>query len=53
MLEKFGAKVAWNDIALPIAEGGLDHKQIEDWNKALILMHLWHVIGLPLFQLSG
>jgi len=42
---KSGAKVAWNKIILPIAEGGLAIKNLEEWNKAQILMHLWQIIS--------
>lgn len=36
---KYGAKVAWTRVTLPFAEGGLAIKNLEDWNRALILMH--------------
>lgn len=42
---KFGAKVVWSKIALPYSEGGLAIKQLEDWNKALILLQLWRVVN--------
>ena len=41
---KSGAKVAWSKICLPYAEGGLAIKNLEDWNKAQILSHLWQII---------
>lgn len=44
-MQKFGAKVAWNKISLPTAEGGLAIKNLEDWNRASILMHSWHIIN--------
>lgn len=39
-----GSKVAWSTITLPTSEGGLGVKCLLDWNKALILKHLIHLI---------
>lgn len=44
-LLKYGAKVAWNKITRPLSEGGLAIKNLEEWNKALILLHLWRVVN--------
>ena len=44
-MDKHGSKVVWSKICLPFAEGGLAIKNLTDWNKSLILMHLWHVIN--------
>lgn len=43
-LANHGAKVSWAAISLPTTEGGLGLKSIQDWNKALIISHLLHVI---------
>lgn len=41
--------MSWESITLPTSEGGLGIKRLEDWNKSLILHHLWQVIQpLPL-----
>lgn len=43
-LENYGAKDSWKVISFPLKEGGLAVKNLEDWNKALILHHLVRVI---------
>lgn len=43
-LAHYGAKVAWNSISLPKSEGGLGIKNILDWNKSQIMLHLLHVL---------
>ncbi|XP_074352991.1 uncharacterized protein LOC141692150 [Apium graveolens] len=43
---KGGAKVAWTSICLPREEGGLDLKNMIDWNRAQIIHHLIKVCGL-------
>lgn len=43
-LGKYGAKVAWSTISLPTTEGGLGIKSLLDWNKALIILHLVHIL---------
>lgn len=43
-LAKSGAKVAWNSLSLPTKEGGLGIKNILDWNKSLVMMHLINVV---------
>lgn len=43
-MDKHGSKVAWDKISLPFANGGLAIKNLIDWNKSLIMMHLWKVI---------
>lgn len=45
-LLKSGAKVAWSRISLPPSEGGLGVKQLDEWNKASMLLHLWNIINL-------
>lgn len=42
-LQSLGAKVAWDKLALPFAEGGLNIKQLDEWNTAAILLHVWNV----------
>lgn len=44
-LLKYGAKVAWSKIALPFSEGGLAINHLEDWNRALIIIHLWRIVN--------
>lgn len=44
-LLKYDAKVAWSKISLPLSEGGLAIKHLEDWNKALIIMQLWRIFN--------
>ena len=43
-LQTTGAKVAWETICYPTAEGGLGIKQLAVWNKAAMLKHLWRLI---------
>ena len=38
-----GAKVAWENVCLPKREGGLGIKDVDSWNKAATLKHLWHL----------
>lgn len=45
-LTPYGAKVAWHNITLPTEEGGLGIKNLLDWNKALLLVHLTHVVQI-------
>lgn len=42
---KGGAKVAWDVVCLPRVEGGLGVKNMVDWNRAQILMHLLRVVS--------
>nr|GEY12869.1 hypothetical protein [Tanacetum cinerariifolium] len=39
------AKVAWEDICLPIREGGLGLRCLEVFNLALMTTHIWHIIS--------
>ncbi|XP_074351490.1 uncharacterized protein LOC141690603 [Apium graveolens] len=41
---KGGAKVAWTSICLPREQGGLDLKNMIDWNRAQIIHHLIKVL---------
>lgn len=43
-LSKYGAKVSWSTISAPIAEGGLGIKNLLDWNKSLLILHLLSVL---------
>ncbi|GAA0148363.1 hypothetical protein LIER_07828 [Lithospermum erythrorhizon] len=38
-----GAKVKWKDINVKKKEGGLDLKDIGEWNKACMAKHLWNI----------
>lgn len=42
-LKTSGAKVAWKSTCTPKSEGRLGFKLLKDWNKALMLRHLWAV----------
>ncbi|CAH2813469.1 MAG: hypothetical protein CBCREVIR_3662, partial [Candidatus Burkholderia crenata] len=37
------AKVAWNDIMLPLEEGGLGIKKIKEWNRVFLAKGIWHL----------
>ncbi|GJT04720.1 RNA-directed DNA polymerase, eukaryota, reverse transcriptase zinc-binding domain protein [Tanacetum coccineum] len=37
------AKVSWKDVCQPKENGGLGFKPIDQWNKALLIKHLWNV----------
>lgn len=37
------AWVAWKDICMPKKEGGLGLFDLDAWNKALLLKHLWNI----------
>lgn len=37
--------MAWSKISLPLSEGGLGIKCLEDWNQALILLRLWKIVN--------
>jgi hypothetical protein len=41
-------KVSWDLICVPKREGGLGLKRLEEWNRAVILKHIWN-----LFTKSG
>ena len=41
---KGGVKVAWEDLSLPLDEGGLGIKKLHDWNIAAMGKHLWKLI---------
>ena len=36
-----GVKVAWEDLMLPLEEGGLGIKKVHEWNIAAMGAHLW------------
>ena len=38
-----GAKVAWEDVTLPLEEGGFGIKKLQDWNIAAMGKHLWQL----------
>lgn len=38
------AKVSWDALCVPMLEGGLGLRKIEDWNKASILKHIWNLV---------
>src|SRR6516165_3910674 len=43
-LSTAGAKVAWASLCYPLREGGLGIKRVQDWNRAAILKHVWHLL---------
>ena len=38
------ARVSWNTVCLPKAEGGLGVKDMLSWNKACVLKNIWSII---------
>ncbi|GJX13048.1 hypothetical protein Tco_0204806, partial [Tanacetum coccineum] len=38
------AKVAWNVVCLPMDEGGLDIRRLDDFNKALMTTQVWKLL---------
>ena len=38
-----GARVKWQDVCYPKAEGGLGLKDILSWNQACMIQHLWSI----------
>lgn len=42
-LSKGGAKVAWDSLCLPYKEGGLGFRDVEAWNRAAMVKHIWHL----------
>lgn len=50
-LAHHGAKVAWKNLTLPVEEGGLGIKNTLDWNKALLILHLTHILQSELKSL--
>lgn len=43
--QKSKAKVAWDQVTLPVEEGGLGIKDAHEWNKCLILKHLISIVS--------
>ena len=39
------AKVRWQDVCLPKAEGGLGLKDILSWNRACMIQHIWQIFA--------
>jgi len=37
------AKLAWDQVCLPKKEGGLGIKWITEWNKIVLLKHIWNL----------
>lgn len=35
------AKVSWDQVCKPKEEGGLGYRRLKEWNKAIMLRHLW------------
>lgn len=50
-LSKFGAKVAWKNLAVPLKEGGLGLKNMVEWNKSMIMLHLINIIKVNVSSL--
>ena len=42
-LKKTGAKVAWCDACSPKKEDGLGIRSAVEWNKALMMRHIWDI----------
>ncbi|GJY07929.1 putative RNA-directed DNA polymerase, eukaryota, reverse transcriptase zinc-binding domain protein [Tanacetum coccineum] len=43
-MRKGKAKVAWEAVCLPKIEGGLGIRRLEEFNKALITLHIWSIL---------
>ena len=41
----YGARVSWNDICHPKAEGGLGLKDSMSWNIACVLQNIWAIMA--------
>lgn len=39
--------MGWNELGFPKCEGGLGLRNLETWNKASILKHLWSSLTDP------
>ncbi|TYH23322.1 hypothetical protein ES288_A03G004300v1 [Gossypium darwinii] len=39
-----GAKVSWDKVYYPKAEGGLDFKKLSIWNKVFMMRCLWLIL---------
>jgi hypothetical protein len=50
---KAKAKVSWANICLPKKEGGLGIKQLEVWNRAAMLNHIWKLVYLIRLFMGG
>lgn len=46
-LDPHSAKVAWEEVCKPKAEGGLRIKRVQEWNDAATLKHIWHLLSDP------
>ncbi|GJZ84463.1 RNA-directed DNA polymerase, eukaryota, reverse transcriptase zinc-binding domain protein [Tanacetum coccineum] len=44
-LSKGKAKVAWKNVCKPKTVGGLGIKELEVWNKCMIIKHLWNIVN--------
>nr|GEX06388.1 RNA-directed DNA polymerase, eukaryota, reverse transcriptase zinc-binding domain protein [Tanacetum cinerariifolium] len=43
IFKKGKAKVTWKDVCQPKENGGLGLKPLEEWNKALLVKHIWNM----------
>ena len=39
------AKVAWRDVCVPKKEGGLGIMRLKEWNRAMMMKHVWRLIA--------
>jgi hypothetical protein len=46
-----GAKVAWNKICLLMEERGFNIKNLETWNQATMVKHLWTICTKPVHSI--
>nr|GEV52750.1 hypothetical protein [Tanacetum cinerariifolium] len=46
IMRKGKANVAWEDVCRPKKEGGLGLRRLDEFNKALMISHVWKLISL-------
>ncbi|GJS23740.1 uncharacterized protein Tco_0452372 [Tanacetum coccineum] len=44
-MKKGKAKVAWDSVCLPLKEGGLGIRRLEEFNTALMVSHIWSILN--------
>ncbi|GJR59888.1 putative gag-pol polyprotein [Tanacetum coccineum] len=44
-MKKGKAKVAWDLVCLPLKEGGLGIRRLEEFNTALMVSHIWSILN--------
>ncbi|GJX74220.1 hypothetical protein Tco_0312815 [Tanacetum coccineum] len=44
-MKKGKAEVAWDSVCLPLKEGGLGIRRLEEFNTALMVSHIWSILN--------